>query len=41
VSASNVWDEQAGRFHDDPTFDEFVAVAQSERRDLNSEKSAS
>ena len=41
VSASNVWHEQAGRFHDDPTFDEFVAEVQSERRDLDSEKSAS
>ena len=41
VSASNVWQEQAGRFHDDSTFDEFVAEIQSERRDLDSEKSAS
>jgi len=41
VSASNVWHEQAARFHDDPTFDEFVAEIQSERRDLDSEKSAS
>ena len=41
VSASNVWREQAGRFHDDPTFDEFVAEIQSEGRDLDSEESAS
>jgi predicted RNase H-like HicB family nuclease len=41
VSASNVWRDQTGRFHDDPTFDEFVAEIQSERRDLDSEKSAS
>ena len=41
VSASNVWREQAVRFHDDPTFDEFVAEIQSERRDMDSEKSAS
>ena len=41
VSASNIWREQAGRFHDDSTFDEFVAEIQSERRDLDSEESAS
>ena len=41
LSASNVWHEQAGRFHDDPTFDEFVAEIQSERRDLDSEEPAS
>ena len=41
VSASNVWREQAGRFRDDPTFDEFVAEIQSKRRDLDSEESAS
>jgi len=35
VSASSLWDEQAGRFHDDPTFDEFIAEIQSERRDLD------
>jgi UDP-N-acetylmuramyl pentapeptide synthase len=41
VAAYNIWHEQAGRFDDDPTFDEFVAEIQSERRDLDSEKSAS
>ena len=42
VSAdANVWREEAGRFHDDPTFDEFVTEIQSERRDLDSEESAS
>ena len=41
VSAANVWREEAGRFQDDPTFDEFVTEIQSERRDLDSEESAS
>ena len=41
VSAANVWREEAGRFRDDPNFDEFVAEVQSERRDLNSKESAS
>jgi hypothetical protein len=37
----NVWREQAGRFRGDRSFDEFVAEIQSERRDLDSEESAS
>ena len=41
VSAANVWREEAGRFHDDPTFDEFVSEIQSERHELNSEVPAS
>ncbi|MDQ2855767.1 MAG: type II toxin-antitoxin system HicB family antitoxin [Acidobacteriota bacterium] len=41
VSATNVWREEMGRFHDDPTFDEFVSAIQSERRDLDSEGPAS
>jgi len=41
LSAASVWREEAGRFRDDPTFDEFVTETQSESRDLDSEKSAS
>lgn len=41
MSAANVWQEEAGRFRDDPTFDEFVAETQSERRKLDSEDPAS
>jgi predicted RNase H-like HicB family nuclease len=41
TSAANVWREEAGRFRDDPTFDEFVAETQSERRSLDSEDPAS
>ena len=41
VSATNVWREQAGRFRDDPTFDEFVTETQSERHNLDSEDPAS
>ena len=41
LSARNVWREEAGRFRNDPAFDEFVAEVQSERRDLNSKESAS
>ncbi len=40
-AAANVWREEAGRFHDDPTFDEFVIEIQSEKRGLDSEESAS
>ena len=39
--AANVWREEAGRFRDDPTFDEFVTETQSERRNLDSEDPAS
>ena len=41
MSADNVWGEEAGRFRDDPTFDEFVTETQSERRKLDSEDPAS
>ena len=41
LSARNLWREEAGRFRDDPNFDEFLAEVQSERRDLNSKESAS
>jgi|SRR5215212_418889 len=41
ISAANVWREEAGRFRDDPTFDEFVTETQSERRNLDSENPAS
>ena len=39
--AANVWTEEAGRFRDDPTFDEFVTETQSERHNLDSEDPAS
>ena len=35
--AANVWREGAGRFRDDPTFDEFVTETQSDRHNLDSE----
>ena len=41
MSATNVWRDEAGRFRDDPTFDEFVTETQSESRDLDSQESAS
>lgn len=41
MSAAAVWQEEAGRFRDDPTFDEFVAETQSERHNLDSEDPAS
>ena len=41
MSAANVWREEAGRFRDDPTFDEFVTETQSERRNVDSEDPAS
>ena len=37
MSATNVWREEAGRFRDDPTFDEFVTETQSDRHNLDSE----
>lgn len=37
MSADNVWRDEAGRFRDDPTFDEFVTETRSERETLNSE----
>jgi hypothetical protein len=37
MSAANVWREEAGRFRNDPTFDEFVNETQSERHNLDSE----
>ena len=40
MSAANVWREEAGRFPDDPTFDEFVTETQSDRRNLDSEDPA-
>ena len=40
VSATNVWREEAARFREDPTFDEFVAEIQSERRDPDTDESA-
>lgn len=40
-AVGNVWREEAFRFREDPTFDEFVAEIQSERHDLDSEGSAS
>ena len=36
-----VWREEAGRFRDDPTFADFLAEMQAERRTLDSEESAS
>lgn len=41
MSAANVWREEAGRFRNDPTFDEFVNETQSERHNLDSEDPAS
>ncbi len=41
MSAGNVWTEEAGRFRDDLTFDEFVTETQSERHNLDSEDPAS
>lgn len=38
-ATGDVWREQAGRFRDDPTFDEFLAEVERERRDLDGEKS--
>lgn len=38
--AANVWKEEAGRFRDDPTFDEFVVETESERRNPGSEDPA-
>jgi len=40
-ATDDVWREQAGRFRDDPTFDEFLAEMQRERRELDSKESAS
>lgn len=40
VSATNAWREEAGRFREDPSFDEFVTAIQSERRDPDSDESA-
>lgn len=37
-ATGDVWREQAGRFRDDPTFDEFLAEVERERRDLDGEK---
>ncbi len=39
-ATNDVWREQAGRFRDDPTFDDFLAEMQRERRELNSDDSA-
>jgi len=41
MSTANVWREEAGRFRDDPTFDEFVSETQTERRNPDSEDPAS
>jgi hypothetical protein len=41
LSAANVWREEAGRFRDDPTFDEFVTETQAESRKPGSEDPAS
>jgi hypothetical protein len=41
MSTANVWREEAGRFRDDPTFDEFVTETQTERRNPDSEDPAS
>jgi hypothetical protein len=41
MSAANVWREEAGRFRDDPTFDQFVTETQSERHNPDSEDPAS
>jgi len=35
--SANVWREEAGRFRDDPTFDEFVTETQSEKHNPDSE----
>lgn len=40
-ATGNVWREEAARFREDPTFDEFVTEIQSERRDLDSEGATS
>lgn len=40
VSTTNVWREEAGRFREDPTFDEFVSEIQSEGCDPDSDESA-
>lgn len=41
MSSANVWREEAARFRNDPTFDEFVNETQSERHNLDSEDPAS
>lgn len=40
-ATDDVWREQSGRFLDDPTFDEFLAEMQRERRELDSDDLAS
>ncbi|MGH9898549.1 MAG: type II toxin-antitoxin system HicB family antitoxin [Pyrinomonadaceae bacterium] len=40
-ATSDVWREQAGRFRNDLTFDEFLAEIQRERNELDSDESAS
>lgn len=37
-ATNDVWREQAGRFRDDPTFDDFLAEVQRERRELDSDE---
>lgn len=37
MSTASIWTEEAGRFRDDPTFDEFVTETQSDRHNLDSE----
>lgn len=39
--SANVWREEAARFRNDPTFDEFVNETQYERHNLDSEDPAS
>jgi hypothetical protein len=41
MAAANVWREEAGRFRENPAFDEFVTETQSERRNLDSDDPAS
>lgn len=40
-TTDEMWRREAGRFSDDPTFNDFLAEMQSERRELDSNKSAS
>lgn len=39
-ATGSVWREEAGRFRDDPTFDDFLAEMQTKRRELDSSESA-
>jgi predicted RNase H-like HicB family nuclease len=40
-ATGNVWQEEAGRFRADPTFDDFLAEVQRERRQVDEDGPAS